>query len=155
MDREQRIRAAKQRAMRKLLARDRSQQELEGLLKKEGFGEEEIREALSYVKSFGYVNDRRYAENYVMSAGRKKSRTALRSFLRDKGISSEDTEAALASLPEEEGPLIRELLEKKAGPPHKLEDKELRRFFAYLARRGFSIGDIRRELLDYNRDPEM
>ena len=155
MDREQRIRAAKQRAMRKLLARDRSQQELEGLLKKEGFGEEEIREALSYVKSFGYVNDRRYAENYVMSAGRKKSRTALRSFLRDKGISSDALSQSLASLPEEEGPLIRELLEKKAGPPHKLEDKELRRFFAYLARRGFFIGDIRRELLDYNRDPEM
>ena len=101
------------------------------------------------MKSFGYVNDRRYAENYVMSAGRKKSRSALRSFLLEKGISEEDTEAALAELPVDEGELIRELLGKKAGEPRKMDEKELRRVFGYLARRGFSPGDIWRELKNF------
>ncbi len=154
MDREQRQKAAKQLAMKKLLVRDRSEAELRKLLEQEGFDGEETEEAVSYVKSFGYVNDRRYAENYVMSAGRKKSRTALRSFLQEKGVSREDAEAALAELPAEEGPLIRSLLEKRAGKPHEMEDREKRKLFAYLARRGFAPGDIWTELRNYIREAE-
>lgn len=94
---------ARKKALKKLLVRDRSEKELREILRREGFQEAETEDAVEYVKSFGYVNDRRYAENYVMSAGRKKSRSALRSFLLEKGISEEDTEAALAELPGDEG----------------------------------------------------
>lgn len=138
--------------MRKLLARDRSEWELGKLLERDGFDPEEREAALSYVKSFGYVNDRRYAENYVMSAGSRKSRAALRSFLQEKGVSREDAEAALRELPEDEGPLIRELLEKKAGAPHAMDDRERRCVFAYLGRRGFGAADIRREMKRYERE---
>ncbi len=140
---------ARKKALKKLLVRDRSEKELREILRREGFQEAETEDAVEYVKSFGYVNDRRYAENYVMSAGRKKSRSALRSFLLEKGISEEDTEAALAELPGDEGELIRELLGKKAGEPRKMDEKELRRVFGYLARRGFSPGDIWRELKNF------
>ena len=140
---------ARRRALKKLLARDRSQQELCQLLRKEGFGEEQIRDAVEYARSFGYVNDRRYAENYVMSAGKKKSRSAMRSFLQEKGVSPEHIEEALSGLPEEEGEVIRQLLLKKAGAPHPMEEKELRRVFAYLARRGFAGNDIWRELKNF------
>ena len=149
MDREQRVREARQKAMKKLLARDRSERELRKLLEGEGFDSGETEEAVAYVKSFGYLNDRRYAENYILSAGRKKSRAALRSFLQEKGVAAEIVEAAVAELPEDESGLIRELLEKKAGPPHVMEDRECRRVFAYLARRGFASGDIWREIRRY------
>ena len=140
---------ARKKALKKLLVRDRSEKELREILRREGFQEAETEDAVEYVKSFGYVNDRRYAENYVMSAGRKKSRSALRSFLLEKGISEEDTEAALAELPVDEGELMRELLGNKAGEPRKMDEKELRRVFGYLARRGFSPGDIWRELKNF------
>ena len=144
-----RAKEAVRRAMRLLMSRDRSERELLERLGREGFGPEETGTALEYVKSYGYVNDRRYAENYVMSAGGKKSRAALRSFLLDKGIREELIEEALTLAAGDESVLIRRLLLKRAGQPHKLEDKELRRLYGYLARRGFSAGDIRHALRDY------
>ena len=149
MDCEQQRKEARRKALKKLLVRDRSEMELRELLRRQGVGEAETEDAVEYVKSFGYINDRRYAENYVASAGAKKSRSAMRAFLLEKGISESYVEAAFSELPENEGKVIRELLRKKAGEPHVMEEKEFRRVFAYLCRRGFSRGDIWRELKNF------
>ena len=139
-------------AMRLLISRDRSERELRERLHREGFSEEAADAALEYVKSFGYVNDGRYAENYVMSAGGKKSRAALRSFLLEKGIEESLIGAALSEVPEDEKDLIRELLQRRAGPPHRMDERELRRMYGYLARRGFSAGDVRHVLREYQEE---
>ena len=147
-----REREAMQKAMRLLVVRDRSEKELRERLAKEGYLLEEIDAALDYVKSFGYINDRRYAENYVMSAGGKKSRAVLRLFLQEKGIDEAMIEMALETVPVEETKLIRQLLEKKAGQPHRMDEKELRRVYGYLARKGFSSGDIWKVLREYQEE---
>ena len=150
MDREEsREKEAIRKAMRLLVSRDRSEQELRERLAREGYDPEAAEAAIDYVKSYGYVNDRRYAENYVMSAGSKKSRAALRSFLQEKGIAGEEIESALEELPGDETELIGQLLVKKAGQPHKMEEKELRRALGYLARKGFSSGDIWKVIREY------
>ncbi len=149
---EKRGKEAVRKAMQLLMARDRSEQELRGRLSQAGFEPEATEEALDYVKSYGYVNDRRYAENYVISAGSKKSRRMLRAFLEEKGIAEEEIEEALAKLPEDETQLVADLLVKKAGPPHPMEEKELRRVFAYLARKGFPSADIWRVLREYQAE---
>lgn len=150
MDREEsREKEAIRKAMRLLVSRDRSEQELRERLAREGYDPESAGTAIDYVKSYGYVNDRRYAENYVMSAGSKKSRAALRSFLQEKGIAGEEIENALEELPGDETELIGQLLVKKAGQPHKMEEKELRRALGYLARKGFSSGDIWKVIREY------
>ena len=146
---ESREKEAIRKAMRLLVSRDRSEQELRERLAREGYDPEAAEAAIDYVKSYGYVNDRRYAENYVMSAGSRKSRAALRSFLQDKGIAGEEIENALEELPGDETELIGQLLVKKAGQPHKMEEKELRRALGYLARKGFSSGDIWKVIREY------
>jgi regulatory protein len=146
---EGRSKEAMRKAMHLLMNRDRSEQELRDRLAQAGFEEPETEEALAYVKSYGYVNDRRYAENYVISAGGKKSRRMLRSFLEEKGVADDLIEAALDQLPEDETELVTGLLLKKAGPPHSMDEKELRRVFAYLARKGFTSSDIWRALREY------
>lgn len=146
---ESREKEAIRKAMRLLVSRDRSEQELRERLAREGYDPEAAEAAIDYVKSYGYVNDRRYAENYVMSAGSKKSRAALRSFLQEKGIAGEEIESALEELPGDETELIGQLLVKKAGQPHKMEEKELRRALGYLARKGFSSGDIWKVIREY------
>ena len=84
-----------------------------------------------------------------MSAGSRKSRAALRSFLQDTGIAGEEIENALEELPGDETELIGQLLVKKAGQPHKMEEKELRRALGCLARKGFSSGDIWKVIREY------
>ena len=149
---EAREKEAIRKAMRLLVSRDRSEQELRERLEQEGFGSEETEAAVEYVKSFGYINDSRYAENYVMSAGSKKSRAALRLFLQEKGIAGDTIENALSELPGDETDLIFQLTVKKAGEPHKMEEKELRRTYGYLARKGFSSGDIWKTLRLYQSE---
>lgn len=72
----------------------------------------------------------------------RKSRRRIRRELEEKGIAEETVENALSRIPENETEQIYALLCKRAGAPHPLEEKELRKLFGYLARRGFRTGDI-------------
>lgn len=132
----------RKKAMDLLLYRDRTEKELRDRLLEAGFDEKAAEEGISYVASFGYLNDTRYAENYVFGMQGRKSRRRIRRELEEKGIAEETVENALSRIPENETEQIYALLCKRAGAPHSLEEKELRKLFGYLARRGFRTGDI-------------
>ena len=57
---------AAEKAMSLLLHKDRTRQELIQRLYQAGFSEAASEEAIQYVEQFGYINDRRYVENYIM-----------------------------------------------------------------------------------------
>ena len=132
----------RKKAMDLLLYRDRTEKELRERLLEAGFDEKEAEKGISYVASFGYLNDRRYAENYVFGMQGRKSRCQIRRELEEKGVAEETVENALSEIPENATEQIYALLCKRAGEPHQLQERELRRLFGYLARRGFRTGDI-------------
>ena len=144
--------AAVRKAMNLLLHRDRTEQELRSRLEAGGFSIDEIDEALAYTASFGYVNDRRYAENYAISFSGKKSRRMIAADLRQRGVDEIWIEEAVAALPENESDQIMELIRKRAGEPHVLDAAEKRRLHGYLARRGFVTGDILRAIRSFESD---
>ncbi len=145
--------SARQKALDLLLYRTRTEKELYTKLEERGYSPEECEDALAYVRHYGYVNDREYALRYVSSRGSQKGRAAIRSELRAKGVPDEDLEYALETLPEEDHSLP-ELIRKKAGIPHRLDEKEYRRLYGFLARRGFSASGISRALKNYQADEE-
>ena len=55
---------AKHRAMYLLLGQMRTKKELEDKLRKDGYPERAIEEAVSYVESFHYIDDRAYVEQW-------------------------------------------------------------------------------------------
>lgn len=138
----QRQKDPRKKAMNLLLYRDRTERELRERLQEAGFDEEETQSALDYVSSFGYLNDRRYAENYVYSKKGRESRHQMRRELEEKGVADRYIEEALAQIPEEETDQIYALICRRVGSPRPLEEKEVRRLFGYLSRRGFSSGEI-------------
>ena len=142
---------AVRKAMNLLLHRDRTERELRSRLEAGGFSDEEIDEAIEYTASFGYVNDRRYAENYAVSFTGKKSRRMIAADLRQRGVDEIWIEEAVAALPEDESEQIINLLYKRAGEPHALDQAEKRRLQGYLARRGFSTGEIIRAMQSYEK----
>ena len=142
---------AAEKAMLLLNYRDRSVQELlQRLLEK--FPPEAASYAMEYVTHYGYLNDRRYAENYAYSAAGKKGRRAIRFELKQKGIDSVWIEEALEQLEAEEKDTIRKLLHRKAGEPHPLDEKEYRRLYGYFARKGFPPGEICKALQEFRRE---
>lgn len=136
---------AKLRAMHLLGRADRTERGLRQKLLA-NYPEEVVEEAIAYVKSFGYINDRRYAENYIRFRAQSKSRVQILQELQRKGVSRETALAAweeVSSTEEmDERSLIRSLVLKQYPSSSTLDEGQMRRLQGYLARRGFSWEDI-------------
>lgn len=141
------IRRARHRALHILERSDRTEQELRAKLER-NYRAEAVEDAISYVKQYHYLDDRRYAVNYLNSRGRVKSRRQVeQELLYKKGISKEILEEARTEAePQDEQEQIRRWMEKKQIHPETADPNELRRFYLFLMRRGFRSEDILSEL---------
>lgn len=135
-------RRAEARAMKLLLNRMMTEKEMRDRLLQEGFEPDPVEAAIQYCSSFGYLSDERFAENYLISMRQKKSGQMIRRELEDRGVADELIEQAFEENPWEESEVIDALIRKKAGSPHRMDEKELRRTFAFVARKGFSSSEI-------------
>ncbi|MDO4647833.1 MAG: regulatory protein RecX [Eubacteriales bacterium] len=141
---------ARKKAMDLLMYRDRSEKELGERLQKAGFTQEEREDALKYVRKFGYLEDRRFAFNYIYSRSANTSRQKLFMELRQKGVPQEIVQKAWEEYAEEymvdERKILKKAIQKKAEPGSKLDAKKMRSLMGYLGRRGFQYEDIRNVL---------
>ena len=147
--------AALKKAMDLLLYRDRSTAELTGRLREAGFREEVVETAINSVSSYGYLNDRRFAETFAATRAGRMSRVAISLELKKKGVDDIIIREVLEGITTDEGDLVYEMLKKRAGALHPLDDRELRRITGYLARKGFSSGDIWRAVRRYQSLTEL
>ena len=129
---------------------DRTEKGLAERLRRAGFESEAIEDAMLYVRAFGYVDDARYAENYIFERIKTRSRARILRELAEKGVDRETAAAAWDSVAEmlqpDEMQLLRDTIAGKYPPGTKLDEKEMRRLQSFLVRRGFSYGDIQRAL---------
>lgn len=139
-------REVRRKALRLLEHMDRTEKGLRDRLIQGGFSEEAAEDAVAYVKDYGYINDYRYALNYILYRIHSKSRQKIFQELQQKGISrdvaSEAWEEASDLEEPDETSLLRTAIEKKYSPGDTLDDKAMRRLYGYLQRRGFRMGDI-------------
>lgn len=137
---------ARRKAMMLLEHKDRTEKELRERLRQAGFSPEICEHAIEYVRSFGYINDVRYASAFILGRMNQKSRNKIMQELQQKGIDRET--AALAweqtaelEMPNERG-ILRSAVEKKYKRGARLDEGEMRRLYGFLARRGFQYEDI-------------
>ena len=148
------LKRAKLRALHLLSDMDRTENALREKLRLGLYPQEIIDAAVEYVRSFGYLNDARYAENFVRSRQGMKSRREIRAQLLQKGVPSELIEDAFEACGEEggEADAIRRLLEKKRFDPVCADEREIQRLYGYLARKGFSYETVRQVIQNYEVD---
>lgn len=138
---------AKKRAMHLLEKQDRTEANLRQKLKESGYPQVAIETAISYVASYHYIDDERYARNYVRYHQEGKSRKKIYEALRLKGVSKDLISLALEEEFEaDEAGMIIELLEKKHYDVETADIKEKSKMFRFLIGRGFAPGDIDRIL---------
>ena len=137
---------ARRKALRLLEHMDRTERGLTDRLRQAGFSEKAAEDAVSYVREFGYINDERYAFNYIMYRIHDKSRQKIFQELQQKGVDRQTIQSAWEEAEELETPderaLLCQMIEKKYEPGAELDEREMRRLYGYLARRGFRSGDI-------------
>ena len=138
--------SARRKAMLLLEHMDRTEKGLSDRLRQAGFSAEEVEDAMNYVRSYGYLNDLRYAENYISFRINSKSRQKILQELAGKGIDRETALSAWESAAEVETPdelaVLRSTVWKKYQEETVLDEKAMRRLQGFLLRRGFSYGDI-------------
>lgn len=149
------LKRAKRKAMSLLQSMDRTESELRDRLLRQDFPEETVDQAVRYVKSFGYVDDRRYAESFILSRKGRKSRREIYAELYGKKIDGEIVDEMMERCYEESdsGEALRHLLRKKHYDPSRASVEEKQKLYAYLARKGFSYGEIKKALnLEFPED---
>lgn len=143
---------AKKRVLNLLQRKDYTSAQLRGKLREGDYPESCIEEAVAYAASYGYVDDGRYAEDFIRYHLEKKSRTRIEQDLMKKGISKDLIGGIFEKLAEEgtaqdEESMIRDLLQKKNYDKRTATGQEKQKMYAFLYRKGFHAEAIRKALL--------
>ena len=139
---------ARKKALDILSRADCSESDLKRKLFLKDYPSNVVDDAINYVKKFNYINDERYAENYLNYRGKSKSSRQLKIALKSKGIDSSIIESLMNDERSDEEALYN-LLRKKIKNPEEMDDEKIRKIYAYLYRRGFSAELISSGLRDY------
>lgn len=142
---------AKLRAMNLLKSRSYTAFQLREKLQKGGYPDCIIKEALDYVTGFGYVNDERYAADYIEYHKETKSRNRIYMDLMKRGIPKEIFERTWTDIVGEdkkelEKEQIISWMQKKHFVPQTADFKEKQKMAAFLYRKGFETEHIRNAL---------
>lgn len=143
---------AKKRAMNLLQKREYTASALREKLRDGEYPDDCIEEAVAYVESYGYVDDQRYARDFIIYNLDRKSRMRIEQDLMRKGIHKDTIRAAFEELEEEgtrqdEASMIRSLLEKKKYDAKIAGGQEKQRMYAFLYQKGFHADAINKALL--------
>ncbi len=134
-------------AMHFLQRMDRTEQQLRKKLETLFYPADVVETAVSYVKSYHYIDDVRYAVSFMEYRREEKSVRRMEQELLQKGISKETFREALAQIetPDEEQQ-IRRWLDKKHYASVCQDQKERERIYRFLLRKGYSSSAVRRAM---------
>ena len=132
-------------ALRLLERMDRTEAQLRRKLSELRYPEEIVEEAIAYVKSFHYLDDARYARQYIESRRETESLRQMRSALAQRGIGRSLLEEILQETePPREEEQISRWLAKRQFHPDEADEKERERMYRFLLRKGYSWEAVRR-----------
>lgn len=135
------FRRAKQKAMAILKRMDRTEFELREKLKHEEYVDEIIERTIEYVKSYHYIDDKRYLENYIRVHQAKKSIRQIKQELKYKGIALDDFNVALEVMDDQRA--IERAIQKKMKNKKTLDVLQKQKLITYLYQKGFTSDDIK------------
>ncbi len=146
---------------------DKSEADLRRKLKDGGYPEDIIGRVLEYVRGYHFIDDARFALNYIRTHAAAVSRRELINKLLQKGISREDIDAAFSEFEEEQAELTARsdaeglsdpgeerlsveeqaavnALRKKLNGRTSIDDATKQKVMAFMFRKGFGRDVIRR-----------
>lgn len=149
-------RRAKLRCMNLLKSMDRTEGQLRSRLSQDGYPDMIADRAIEYVSSFHYIDDDRYALNYVRQMSGRRSRRQIESDLMKKGLDRDQIRTAFEELAQERMPgeemedpdvaAIRSIAGKRGFDPETADGETSWKFVRYLLRRGFGYSSVRQAL---------
>ena len=145
---EERFLAGRKRAMALLTHNDRTRWELSDKLKKAGFEDVVIEDAIAYVESYHYIDDLRYAVRFAEIYRESRSIQRICQDLRKRHVPEEYIQTALEQIDMDDSPALKKEIKKLLKGRDGIEEfsyEERQKLAAKLYRKGFKTDDIFRE----------
>lgn len=140
---------AKKRAMNLLLKGDMTESKLREKLLSNKYPLPVIDRAVDYVKSYNYIDDRRYAMSFIANKSGSYSKNTIRCKLIERGIQKDVIDSCIEEyyINDElnfnvERDLIKKLILKKCANVAALEYTDRQKLIASVMRKGFSFYDV-------------
>lgn len=142
---------AKKRGMNLLKTMDRTEYDIRHKLSEGGYPEEAVDVTVSWLKSYHYIDDMRYACEFIRFRSRTDSQRAIITKLSQKGVAKSVIEEAFRKHAEEYGEeaesaetvLLRKLIMKRCPDgAENLDYAGRQKLYAYLYGKGFSMTAI-------------
>jgi len=143
------FRKARERALRLISYRDRSESEIRRRLVGSDFPEDIVEEVIDHLTRMGLLDDRKFCREWVASrtAAKPMGRTRLASELRSRGVDAQIVEEALEVLdPESELDLARSTAQSRLRKMDRADPSVRNKLGSFLRRRGFDWDVITRVL---------
>ncbi len=151
------VKRAKLRAANLVAKREYTQKQIEDKLSQGGYPSSCIEAAITFLLEYHYLDDERYARNYLLSRVASKSRKQLVMELKNKGIEMDTIETVFEEANVEgdtEEKAVRLLLKKRKFDFKTATYEEREKMKAFLFRRGFPSEIIRNEVNSSQYDEE-
>ena len=131
--------------------RDYTEKRLTEKLLERDYPEDLVQEAVQSLKEAHYLDDRRFAEQYLSAHLSDRSIARIRQDLAQRGVDNKLIDEAVSAcsveeIQEEELAQIRQLLKKRHYDPESADYAEQQKTAAFLYRRGFDAGLIRKAM---------
>ena len=146
------LKRARDRALYLLQSQGRTKAEMIQKLQKDGYPDDVIREVMSFLEEYHFVDDSSYTENYIHVNKSRKSPRPIVFELQQKGVDKDTISRMLEEAPINEDDTVRALLKKKTGGQIPADWKERQKLAAFLGRKGFSFDVIQRVLRESTDD---
>ncbi|MDD2971925.1 MAG: regulatory protein RecX [Lachnospiraceae bacterium] len=140
---------AKLRSLNLLKDREYTEKQLRDKLRQGFYPDEIIQEAVDYVKSYRYIDDRRYAQQYITYQLSYRSRKRIEQDLMKKGIQKDIIKEFFEQIEsdemkENEIQLIKKLVEKRHFDWETATSQEKMKLYGFLYRKGFTSENIKK-----------
>ena len=126
--------------------KDRTEKELRDKFKEKGYDENDIEDEIEFLKNYGYINDKRYAEHFTHDAIniKKWGKMRIRTELLKKGVDREIIDNTIDdAFFEVEDDLVFTQMQTRFKNSDFSNIKERTRIFNFFMRRGFSSDEIK------------
>lgn len=126
--------------------KDRTEKELRDKFKEKGYDENDTEDEIEFLKNYGYINDKRYAEHFTHDAIniKKWGKVRIRTELLRKGVDRETVDNTIEdAFFEVEDDLVLTQMQTRFKNSDFSNIKERTRIFNFFMRRGFSPDEIK------------
>ncbi len=141
------LQRGKKQVLNLLQRMDKTRQEVIRKLQESGYCEEIIYDIMKYIDSYNYLDDDKYARQYIRYKRESKSKREIERTLIIKGVSKDIIGQAISEEYGSEDEAIKKAIKKKNRSDNcDLSQDDLQKLMVYLYNRGFNMDIIRKHI---------